>query len=89
MRYASITLSCEGEELHPVGHTIAAMADHDIVAIHTLDRRADGTYTELNRYPGERSKIKAIFEREPSVRRFQLSGNSTSIATIRYEALPL
>lgn len=73
MRYATVTLSWDGEQSHPLEDIIAETPDLDFVASHSAKITGDGMFIDLLQFRGDPELFEEVLENEPSVVDYEFS----------------
>ena len=89
MRYATVVLSWERGQLHPLDDAVAAADDVHIEATHYINPVGDGTHVELAQFRGDMRTLTDVFERTPGVLDYEVPTGDAGFAYVHYESTPL
>jgi len=89
MRYATVILSWERGQLHPLDDAVAAAADVHIDATHYINPMGDGTHVELARFRGDMGTLTDVFEGTPGVLDYEVPRTNNGFAYVHYESTPM
>jgi len=87
MRYATVILSWEHGQLHPLDDAVAAAADVHIEATHYINPVGDGTHVELAWFRGNMQTLAEVFEETPGVLDYEIPAED-GFAYVHYESTP-
>lgn len=89
MRYATVILSWERGQLHPLDDAVASESDLHIDATHYINPMGDGTHVELARFHGDMQTLTTVFERTPGLLNYEVPAESGGFAYVHYESTPM
>jgi len=88
MRYATVVLSWEDGQLHPLDDAVAVVPEIEMEATLFINPVGDGTYVELCQFRGSTDALREVLEETPSVLEFELPEDDDGIVYLRYESTP-
>ncbi|MFC7130236.1 helix-turn-helix domain-containing protein [Haloferax chudinovii] len=89
MRYATVIISWERGQLHPLDDAVAASPDVHIEATHYINPVGDGTHVELAQFRGDMGTVADVCEQTPGVLDYEVSAEGDGLAYVHYESTPL
>ncbi|WP_396611277.1 helix-turn-helix domain-containing protein [Haloferax sp. S1W] len=88
MRYATLDISWEDSQLHPLDDAVTTAPDIRIEATDYINPVGDGTYVELARFQGPTDRVREVLSQTEAVLAFDVS-EGTGHTYVHYESAPL